>query len=154
MKLQTDTKRPVRTIMTSDPVSIEASADARELARVLADNKISGVPVVDTLDRVIGVVSRTDLLMWCVSGGLGISDEDLLTGLAEGRDAQREIPADLGIVEDFMSNEAIVAGPDESIAAVAQRMADNGVHRIIIVSEDNTLVGIVSSLDMIRALAH
>jgi len=34
------------------------------------------------------------------------------------------------------------------------RMADNGVHRIIIVSEDNALVGIVSSLDMIRALAH
>ena len=49
-------------IMTSNPVRVTSDATATELGRLLDTNEISGVPVVDALDRVIGVVSKTDLL--------------------------------------------------------------------------------------------
>jgi CBS domain-containing protein len=141
----------VRDIMTRDPVSVTPDITARELARTLADNQISGVPVVDPQDRVIGVVSRTDLLQWCVTGGLGLGAGDLLPSLASRRDRKRNMPDDLGIVEDFMSDEPISCTADSPISAVAQRMAEERVHRVIVLDADGCLLGVVTSLDVLKA---
>ena len=56
------TPASVKDIMTRDPVCVSPDTSAVELARILEANEISGVPVVDALDRAIGVVSKTDLL--------------------------------------------------------------------------------------------
>ena len=71
MKLESTTRRQVSDIMTRDPISVTADTTARELARVLEANEISGVPVVDARDRLIGVASKTDLLRRCVEGPIG-----------------------------------------------------------------------------------
>lgn len=153
MKTQSVKNAPVRDIMTPDPIAVEPTTDARELARVLADNEISGVPVIDAQDRVIGVVSKSDLLSWCVSGGLGLGDADFLANLAEQRESQDIVPADLGIVEDFMSSAPVTVTPGTPILSVARRMVEERIHRIIIVDDDGCLLGIVTSLDLLKALA-
>jgi CBS domain-containing protein len=140
----------VKDVMTRDPISVDPTISARELARVLTDNNISGVPVVDIQDRVIGVVSKTDLLQWCVTGGLGFGADNLLPTLSARRNARRAESEDLGIVEDFMSSEPILATANEPVDSIARRMAAEKVHRVIVVDEDGCLAGIVTSLDLLK----
>jgi CBS domain-containing protein len=140
-------------IMTREPVSVTPDVTARDLAQLLADHQISGVPVVDPQDRVIGVVSRTDLLQWCVTGGLGLGAGDLLPSLARSPNADRErrVPDDLGIVEDFMTEDPITCTADTPVSAIARRMAEDRVHRVIVVDDDGCLYGVVTSLDVLKA---
>ena len=137
-------------VMTRDPISVTSDIPARELARILADNQISGAPVVDQQDRVVGVVSRTDLLQWCVTGGLGLGAGDLLPTLAGGRAARGSRPDDLGIVEDFMTEDAITCTTDTPVAVIAKRMAEERVHRVIVLDDDGCLEGVVTSLDVLK----
>ena len=140
----------VQDVMTRDPVSVTADISARELARILADNRISGAPVVDPQDRVVGVVSRTDLLQWCVTGGLGLGADDLLPSLANRRDQVGTPPDDLGIVEDFMTEEPITCSADAPIGLIAKRMAEERVHRVIVLDADGCLEGVITSLDVLK----
>lgn len=147
-------QRFVKDIMTRDPIAVEPTTTAAELARILADNQISGVPVIDAQDRVIGVVSKTDLLLWCISGGLGVEGENLLsmlTGVPKSDEAQARVD-DLGVVDDFMSVEPITTTAQATVESVAKRMVSEGVHRVIVLDEDGCLTGIVTSLDLLKAL--
>ncbi len=151
MPARTVKARIVKDIMTRDPVRVTADTSARELARVLESNEISGVPVVDAQDRVIGVVSRTDLLRRCVEGPLGSRPGSFLEAIAEGLDRGRGLEAAaLGSVEDFMSGDPVTAGPDETLPAAAARMAEERVHRIVVVDPQRRCLGIVTSLDLLR----
>ena len=59
----------------------------------------------------------------------------------------------LGVVSEFMNPEPVTATPDEPASAVARRMMDERVHRVIIVDGENHLLGILTSLDMLRLVA-
>lgn len=138
--------------MSRDPISVDPVATPRELARVLTDHAISGVPVVDKAARVVGVVSKTDLLQWCLKGGLGFGAANLLESLAEGGAGTRIDAIDLGIVADFMSDRLITASPDDSIADVAYRMTEHRIHRVVVVDDRGRLLGIVTTFDVLKAL--
>ncbi len=142
----------VRDLMTANPIAVDVSTTPRELARLLTERAISGVPVVDSSQRVVGVVSRTDLLQWCVKGGLGFGAANLLEALAYGGAGTRMDAVDLGIVADFMTSSPVTASPDEPIRDVARRMRDQRVHRIIVVDGDDRLTGVLTTFDLLRAL--
>ena len=59
-------------------------------------------------------------------------------------------PDTLGVVEDFMDTEPITAEPDDAIADLARRMAEDRVHRIIIIDGERHVLGIVTSLDLLK----
>lgn len=154
MQLQSPGRFRVRDFMTLNPISVRPSTTPRELARVLTDHAISGVPVVDSSAHVVGVVSKTDLLQWCLRGGLGFGATNLLQSLAEGGAGTRVDAVDLGIVSDFMSDVPLTASPDELIPDVARRMRDHHVHRVIVVDNRNQLVGVVTAFDLLRTLCQ
>ncbi len=81
--------------MTVDPVRVTREASAQELARLLETHKISGVPVVDELNRVVGVVSRTDLLHRCVAGPVGSRPGTFFASRAEGLAGGADLALDL-----------------------------------------------------------
>jgi len=141
--------RTVKDIMTRHPVCVTGDTSARELARILESNEISGCPVIDTQERVIGVVSKTDLLRRAVEGPLGSRHGGFLETLAEG--LSDFPPTDnLGNVEDFMSPEPVTAGPDDPIPGVARRMAAERVHRVVVVDKDRQAIGVVTTLDLLK----
>jgi CBS domain-containing protein len=151
MSVKTKAPRLVRDIMTPDPICVGADTSARELARILEANEISGVPVVDSLHRIIGVASKTDLLRRCVEGPIGSRPGTFFESLAEGLDMGSDLdPEELGTVEEFMSTEPVTSGPEEPVGAVAHRMAEENVHRIVVVDKRRHVVGIVTSLDLLR----
>ncbi len=145
-------QQPIEALMSGDPVRVEASTTARELAVILDENDISGVPVVDAQDRVIGVVSKTDLLHRCVVGPLGTEPASFLTAIADGLQDQPD-PEALGVVSEFMEGDPVTARPAESVMDVARRMTRDRVHRVVIVDDGNHVLGIVTSMDMVKLIA-
>jgi CBS domain-containing protein len=141
--------RTIGDLMTRAPISVTGATTASQLALLLDENEISGVPVVDGIDRVIGVVSRTNLLHRCVEGPLGSRPGSFLMSIAEGLGGEIDTET-LGVVSEFMNPAPVTAGPDEPIDDIARRMRDERVHRVIIVDQRNHLLGIVTSLDMLK----
>ena len=146
----------VRDIMQSNVVTVGPDTTVRDLADILAENKVSGVPVIDEARRVVGMVSEADVIL---------QDADLhfpyyvqfldgiiyLESVKKFRDRFRK--AFGASVADIMSTEVITISPDASVREAATLMADNKVNRLP-VTEDLALVGIVTRGDIVRAIAE
>jgi CBS domain-containing protein len=142
----------VRDVMTADPDCVTTGDSLRDVAKLLDENEISGAPVVDDQDRLVGVISRTDLLHRLLEGPVGSrADEDWLDLLTA--DSARSVDVDairLGVVDDLMSVDPVTAKADEAVATVAHRLAEKHVHRAIVVDARKRPVGIVTTLDLLR----
>ena len=137
-------------VMVPEPVCVEPAMTVRQLARVFEENEISGAPVVDKEGRVIGVVSKTDLIRRCSEGTADIPPAYLFEVLSEesGEDEQ-VIPEPLICVEDFMTRDAVMVTPNTPASLVARLMFEKRIHRVVIVDHDKFPVGIVTSLDLL-----
>ena len=146
----------VRDIMIAPVITVKPGTTVRELADILAQNKISGVPVVDEQDRVLGMVSEADIIL---------QDADLhfpyyiqfLEGViylqSVHKFEERFRKAFGSKVSEIMTEEVISATPDDTVREVATLMADRNVNRVP-VTEDGRLVGIVTRGDIVRAIAQ
>lgn len=147
------TQLRVENVMTRNPVCVSLGTTARELAELLEANDISGVPVLDVQERVVGVVSKTDLIHRALEvpldGGPGSFFAALAEGLSSGTGGDLD-PEALGTVDDFMSTDPVTATVDESIGRVARRMAEQGVHRVPVVDDRGRAIGILTTLDLLR----
>ncbi len=148
------TELKARDVMTVDPVCIGPSGTIRELAHLFEKHEISGAPVVDQTGKVVGIVSKTDLIRRCTEGTDDIPPAYLFEVLSEqgGEDETSEvIPEPLVCVEDFMTEDPLMVGPDLSAAAVARMMFEKRVHRVIVADDEKFPVGIITSMDLLGA---
>ena len=151
----------VRDVMNVMPVSVQASANVSEAARLLKENKISGMPVLDG-ERLVGIVSESDLLrllsvedgsegsLWLPSPFeiFEVPFRDLVKW-ERMRSSLKEIPEKE--VADVMSRNLHEIGPDDSIEEAASIMTRHRINRLPVV-EDGRLVGIVTRGDIISGL--
>ncbi|MFD7976326.1 CBS domain-containing protein [Streptomyces sp. NPDC059071] len=107
-------------LMTGEVVSAVPATSFREIAKLLAEHDISGIPVVDDDDRVVGVVSESDLL------------------------ARHELTAG-----DLMTSPAVTVHAEETVADAARLMVRRGVERLPVVDVEERLVGIVTRRDLL-----
>ena len=141
-------------VMTKEVVTVKPDATVREVATLLAQRGISGVPVVDANDKLIGIVSEGDLLHRTEIGTerqpkrrrswwLDSFAADLATGYVKshGRKA-----------EDVMTGDVITVSETTELADVAVLLETKGIKRVPVVT-DGRLVGIISRANLIRALA-
>lgn len=141
-----------RDIMTADVVSVGPEATLHEIAEALAENRISGVPVVDDEMRVIGIVSERDLIdedrrrvklpRTLLYGVLRIPDDVLAAAYDEGNTLKAEA---------VMTKRVITYPDDVPAREVAVTMIQRKINRIPI-TRDGKLVGIVSRADVLRAI--
>jgi CBS domain-containing protein len=139
-------------VMTPEPVCVDPSTSIRSLARVFEDNEISGAPVVDAEGRVIGVVSKTDLIRRCSEGSADAPPAYLFEILCEQEsvDGAGELPPEaVFCVEDFMSEDPLMVSPEMSAASIARELHERRLHRVIVVDSDQRPVGVVTSLDLL-----
>ena len=146
-------------IMTRPVISVRQDTPVREMMALLHEKQISGVPVVDPFDRLVGVVSMTDLLS--VSTDLEhaseITESDFHTspamdglsraaGLLQPDEAILDHP-----ISDLMSPNVITVNPGATIGELSDKLVTHQIHRVIVV-QDNRVVGIVSVTDILRTL--
>ncbi|GAA3776698.1 CBS domain-containing protein [Plantactinospora mayteni] len=131
-------------VMTADVVAVPEDASYRAIVDVLAERRISAVPVVDPAGRVVGVVSEADLLRKVELAGT------VARRLVPGRRRATRAKGESRTARDLMSVPVVTAGPGTSLHAAARLMAEKGVKRLPVVADDGTLVGIVSRADVLK----
>jgi CBS domain-containing protein len=147
------TKPRVRDVMTKEPICADEGMGIRALARLFDENGISGAPVVDAGGKLVGVVSRTDLMRRCSEGTAEHPPGYLFELLADesAEEGGVELTAEpLIVVQDFMSGDPVTAREDELLAPVAHRMASRRVHRVVVVNGEGAPIGVVTTLDVLR----
>ncbi|MDM7933954.1 MAG: CBS domain-containing protein [Methanothrix sp.] len=149
----------VRDVMNLKPVSIQADAPVSEAARLMRENRISGMPVLDG-ERLVGVISESDLLRLLSTeeeGGLWLPSpfevfEVPFRDLVRWERMHSEME-DISKkrVRDVMSRDLHEVGPDDSIEDAAAIMTRRRINRLPVV-EGGRLVGIVTRGDIISGL--
>jgi CBS domain-containing protein len=147
-------------LMQPNPVSIRAHATVREAEALLTDKQISAAPVIDNAGRPVGVLSRTDLVQYerekaeyvpPVPDYYGEGEISLGTGeiLPPGFQVEN---ADRTEVWQIMTPAVYSVAPNAPVLHVVEAMVRRKVHRLFVVDEDGTLVGVISALDVLRNL--
>ena len=148
----------VREVMTSDPVTVSADTGVEELVRLLGENDLPGVPVVNAAGHVIGMVTESDLVMTDDDGeDLHIPHYiELMGGLIPleplRKFEERLKKAAAATVEDMMTAPAVAVEADDPVRKAARLIAESG-HNRLPVEEDGHLVGIVTRADVLRVIA-
>jgi len=142
-------------IMTAEPVCAQPSTSIRQLARLFEENEISGCPVVDHAGKLVGVVSKTDLIRRCSEGTSKIPPSYLFEVLCEigggiGASSQSPIPEPLICVHDFMNETPVTVRPTATVQEIAAMMAEKHIHRVVVVDDEHFPLGMVTSLDVLK----
>jgi CBS domain-containing protein len=120
-------------LMANDPVVVAADLPVANVAEVLSDYDIGGLPVVDSRGHLMGVISQTDLLAHWASAG---RSPDAVTVLAR----------------DVMTEPAVTIRGSASLAEAARLMAERHVARLVVVGDDTDVpLGLISDSDLMRA---
>jgi CBS domain-containing protein len=133
----------VKDVMSTHVVAVRPDAGYKEMAAALCEQRVSAFPVIDAENKVIGVVSESDLL---AREALKATVPGVLRGLT-----RRPVRSDVtGLTAaDLMSSPAVTIGPDEPVSRAARLMHRKRVKRLPVVTGDGTLVGIVSRSDVL-----
>ncbi len=138
----------VKDIMTKDVVKVKRYTDIQEAARRLSGLRISGMPVVDEADKVIGVISEADILS-LAGVRRGHTFKDILRHVLGERLPGRKKGNTVG---DIMSSPAITTVPSGDIREVAVVLDERRIKRLPVVDTGGKLVGIISREDIVRAM--
>ena len=138
----------VGSVMTTDVVRAEYGTPFKEVARLLGRHHISGLPVVDDDEMVLGVLSETDLLArQAAEPGTGKRfGLDRLTRAGRRRAAKAEART----AGQLMAEPPITVHADDTIVEAARTMAQHRVERLPVLDEENRLVGIVTRRDLLQ----
>ena len=138
----------VRDVMTQDVATVAPDTDLRDLAALLVEKRISGVPVVEG-GRVVGVVSERDIL-FKERPSEGLS-RGVLAWLMDEGDLTLKI--DARTAGEAMTSPPLTIAPSRGVADAAATMLDESVSRLPVV-DHGRLVGIVTRHDLVRAFAR
>ncbi len=114
-------------IMTRKVATIQPEASAQEAAQLLDQRRISGAPVVDADERIIGVITEADIISKVDREGLRVSD--------------------------IMSHNVIAISEETPVSEIAALLTERKIKRVPVV-RDGKLVGIVSRADIVHAVAQ
>jgi len=124
----------VESLMTRSPVVVTEEDAIAGVAELLAGYEITGLPVVDDDDRLVGVISQTDLVRlrgstipWTGWHGL--------------------------MVRDLMTTPAKTIAASAPLDEAARRMTDEHVHRLVVVDSRRMPIGVISESDIVREIA-
>lgn len=137
----------VQDLMTKDVFIVAPETSLKDVAAMLVEHGISGMPVCDPEGRVLGVVSEADIVVKA-GGGLGRSS-GLLGRLANRRENEGR-KANARTAGEAMTAPAITVGPLSSTYGAARLMVEHAVNRLPVVQGEK-LVGIVTRADLVRA---
>ena len=147
----------VADIMDREPVSVSPEDDVRKVIEVLQTHDLPGVPVVDEVRKVVGIVTESDLV---------ISDEEsdfhlphyvnIMGGIvfleSTKHFEERAKKAFAGSATDMMTPDPVTVAPEEPAEHAARLISEKHHNRLPVVDEEGRLAGIVTRVDVLAAL--
>jgi len=143
-------------VMTTNVITVEPDTSVQQLATLLSERGISGVPVVDRDNRLLGVVTEGDLLHRAETGTerrIQRRRSRWLDTIGADQEAARDyVKAHGRIVREIMTREVISVSDTTELADIATLLETKRIKRVPVL-RDGKLVGIVSRANLVRALA-
>ena len=130
---------PITHIMTTDVITVNTSNKLSEVRRLMADNSIHHMPVVDGR-RLIGIVSYSDILE--------LSYTESVTDPIQ-RDAFLD---DRCTISALMNSDVVTLGNNATLRDAAKALAGGSIHSVPVVDDEGHLIGMITSTDLIRTL--
>jgi CBS domain-containing protein len=121
--------RRARDVMTPDPACCTASTSVDEIAKLMVQNNCGEIPIVDTADHVVGVVTDRDIVCRVV---------------AQGKNPMGHT------AEECMSHSVITVDPDTPLEEVIATMEKHQIRRVPVVTNGGCCAGIISQADLAR----
>ena len=152
------TQKPLAALTAEDVMSREVKTicqdmPLREAARLLAREQISGAPVVDARGCCVGVLSATDFVHWADKGTEAVRSTARPCYCSDWQVVDLEfLPGDE--VRSYMSSDPVTVSPALPVTDLARMMLDAHIHRLVVVDRHQHPVGIVSSTDILAAVAY
>lgn len=141
-------------IMSKAVITVSPDTDVVKAARLLLDNHINGVPVVDPSGRVLGILCQSDL----VAQQKKISLPSLFTlldgfiSLTSPKTLEKEFKKISAIkVSEAMTTNPVTVSPNTALEEIATLMVNRGFHTIPVV-ENDTLVGVIGKEDVLKTI--
>lgn len=141
----------VKDVMTAQVVWVEQDTPFAAIAAALREFRVSAFPVLDDANRVVGVVSESDLLAKLALGG----GEEPMPGMITGLLRQHEMEKARGLTAaDVMTSPAATVSPDDTVQHAARLMYLRRVKRLPVVDSGDHLAGIVSRADVLSVYSR
>ena len=143
-------------LMSPNPQSLREDATLKEAVAFLVDRGVSGAPVIDEAGRPVGVLTQTDIL---------VHDREEVEHIPPEHEYGNPLPrslwdefqierVDTTPVRDLMTPAIFCVGQDAPAWSVIDQMRELNVHRLFVVDEVGVLVGVITAMDIVRALAQ
>lgn len=142
-------------IMTTDVIVAKKDDSIASVANLLIQEKIGGLPVVDSENRVVGIISETDILKKekYIEPPQFINILQGIIFLDDPKQIEQDIKRVAAYkVEDLMSTNIVKVNEDDSFDDIANIMIRKSINRVPVVDKENTLKGIICRYDIIRAM--
>ncbi len=147
-------------IMSSPPVSIHKDKTLKDTTELLAKHRFSGVPVVDSEEKLVGIISDADILRYSqkinvvpkvnlsgwISPYANVSD---LASIQKGIETLHQTR-----VSEVMTRKVYTVNEEAEAADIARLMNRRNINRIPVVNSEKKLVGIVTRADMVQCMAN
>jgi CBS domain-containing membrane protein len=152
------TQKPLTDLTAADVMSravktIPQEMPLQEAARMLAHEHISGAPVVNREGKCVGVLSAIDFVRWAEKGAKEIQARVWPSYTSDWQVVDLQcLPKDE--VRSHMSADLVMAAPTHLVTDLARMMIDAHIHRIVVVDAERRPIGIVSSTDIVAAVAR
>ena len=140
-------------LMAPDPISIRAAASACEAMALFTEKGIHAAPVIDEAGRPIGVLSRSDLLVHQVEHDKNRGGKpDYFYAPTFKTESEPGPKSTTSTAVDLMTPAVFAVSPDTPIKRVVSDMVGLHVHRLFVVDEAGVLVGVISTMDLLKNL--
>lgn len=147
-------------VMKADVITVSPEATLEEVIKVLENNRISGLPVVDSEKKVVGVITEKDIVDYAgslhvvpriktsswISPHIDVSD---IATVKKGYEMLASVK-----VKKVMSDRPVTVGKGTNITEVARLMKKKNVNRVPVVDGEGKLVGIIARADLVNYLAE
>ncbi len=145
-----------REIMTQDVITVGPDMPVKELAKLLVEHHISGVPVVDKEGSLIGIITEKDLIE--SNKNLHLPTVVTLFDAVIYLESEKHFKEELrkmaaSKVDDIMTRKVVTIGEETSIREIATIMSEQGKDLLPVVREGK-LIGIVGKADIVRSMAE
>ena len=127
----------VSELMRGDLETVSPDTPVSDVLVTLAESRVSALPVVEAGGRLVGVISKTDIIASEEEAGGGSTQDGLFRAT---------------LARDLMTSPALTVPPDASIRDAAQQMLSAGVHRLFVTAQGRP-VGVISITDILQAVA-
>jgi CBS domain-containing protein len=141
-------RRTVEKVMTRTVAVVGPRSPFKAIVEVMADNRVSAVPVMDDDGALVGIVTEEDLLL--KEGRF----QDHVSPLAGPRRRREGHKAEGLFAGELMTSPVITVSPNATLAEAARRMHERGVKRLPVIDAEGRLVGIVSRADLLRVFVR